>query len=59
MPLTWSHLTLTRRYVAFVSDEDHVLALDAPIKGARAEFLRDSDRKVVWLRIGGRILRRV
>jgi CubicO group peptidase (beta-lactamase class C family) len=44
--------------LAFVSD-DHVLALDAPIKGARAEFLRDSDGHLLWFRIGGRVHRRV
>jgi hypothetical protein len=44
---------------AFVQDEDHILALDQPIKGARAEFLRDADGGIVWLRIGGRIHKRV
>ena len=44
--------------LAFVSD-DHVLALDEPIKGARAEFLRDSDGHLVWFRVGGRVHKRV
>jgi CubicO group peptidase (beta-lactamase class C family) len=44
--------------LAFVRDEDHILALDQPIKGARAEFLRDADGGIVWLRIGGRIHKR-
>jgi CubicO group peptidase (beta-lactamase class C family) len=45
--------------LAFVHDEDHILALDQPIKGARAEFLRDADGGIVWLRIGGRIHKRI
>jgi CubicO group peptidase (beta-lactamase class C family) len=45
--------------LAFVQDEDHILALDQPIKGARAEFLRDADGGIVWLRIGGRIHKRI
>jgi CubicO group peptidase (beta-lactamase class C family) len=44
--------------LVFVSD-DNVLALDAPIKGARAEFLRDSDGHLIWFRIGGRVHKRV
>lgn len=38
--------------------EDRVLVLDAPMKGARGEFLRGDDGAIVWLRAGGRIHRR-
>jgi CubicO group peptidase (beta-lactamase class C family) len=44
--------------LAFVRG-DHVLALDEPIKGARAEFLRDPDGHLVWFRIGGRVHKRI
>jgi len=38
---------------------DRILALDAPIKGTRAEFLRDTSGHVIWFRIGGRIHKKV
>lgn len=38
--------------------EDRVLVLDAPMKGARCEFLRDANGGISWLRAGGRIHRR-
>jgi CubicO group peptidase (beta-lactamase class C family) len=40
-------------------EEDRVLALDEPIKGTRAEFLRDTSDQVIWFRIGGRIHKKV
>jgi CubicO group peptidase (beta-lactamase class C family) len=33
-------------------------ALDPPLKGARAEFLRDATSAIIWLRIGGRLTSR-
>ena len=38
---------------------DAVVALDPPLEGARADFLRGANGELVWLRWGGRILRRV
>ncbi len=38
--------------------QDEVIALDEPFKGTRGEFLRDPDRIITWLRIGGRVNRR-
>jgi len=35
--------------------EDRAVALDPPMKDALAEFLRDADGNVVWLRAGGRV----
>lgn len=32
--------------------EDHVIALDPPMKGSRGEFLRDDAGRVVWFRWG-------
>ncbi len=37
---------------------DRVVALDGPMEGATAEFLRDNDGAIEWLRMGGRIQRR-
>jgi CubicO group peptidase (beta-lactamase class C family) len=37
---------------------DRVIALDGPLQGARGEFLRNPDGKLVWLRIVSRIQRR-
>jgi CubicO group peptidase (beta-lactamase class C family) len=44
--------------LALVGD-DRILALDEPIKGTRAEFLRDAGGQVIWFRIGGRIHKKV
>lgn len=38
--------------------EDHAVALDAPMKGSRGEFLRDAEGAIAWFRWGGRIHRR-
>jgi CubicO group peptidase (beta-lactamase class C family) len=35
--------------------EDRIVGLEAPYRGARAEFLRRSDGSLAWLRIGGRL----
>ena len=40
-------------------EQDQILATDGPLKDARGEFLRGPDGKIAWLRIGGRIHRRV
>lgn len=37
---------------------DQVVALDAPLKGNRGEFLRGPDDAITWFRWGGRIHRR-
>ena len=39
-------------------EHDQVVALDPPFKGGQGEFLRDKNGKIVWLRFGGRIMRR-
>ncbi len=39
--------------------EDRVVGLDEPYKDARGEFLRGPDGRVAWLRVGGRLHRRV
>ncbi len=39
--------------------EDRVLALDPPYKDTRAEFIRDEQGAVAWLRFGSRVHRRV
>ncbi len=44
--------------VAF-SDVDRVVVLDPPYKDQRAEFIRDENGQVVWLRFGSRVHRRV
>jgi CubicO group peptidase (beta-lactamase class C family) len=41
--------------VAFIG-KDLLIALDGPLKDARAEFLRDAAGKIVWMRAGGRLL---
>jgi len=43
--------------VAFIG-KDLLEALDPPLKGARAEFLRDATGVILWLRIGGRLTSR-
>jgi hypothetical protein len=37
---------------------DCLVMLDEPLKGARAEILRDEAGRIVWLRAGGRVHRR-
>ncbi len=44
--------------LAFV-DDDHVLALDPPIQGRQADFLRDAEGRIIWLRLGGRLHKRI
>jgi hypothetical protein len=39
--------------------EDTIVALDPPFKGTRGEFLRDANGEIAWLRMGGRIARRM
>lgn len=46
-----TRLTLTER-------KDILKALDAPYTGSLAEFLRDEQGKIVWMRQGGRIHRK-
>ncbi len=43
--------------LAFIAP-DRVIGLDAPMKEARSEFLRDDAGAIVWYRNGGRLLRR-
>ena len=38
---------------------DQIVVLNDPLKDTRAEFLRDDAGEIVWLRLGGRVLRRV
>jgi hypothetical protein len=38
---------------------DLAYVADGPSKGATAEFLRDADSGIVWLRMGGRVHRRI
>jgi len=40
-------------------DEDRVIGLDEPYKGARGEFLRDAGQLLAWFRMGGRVHRRL
>jgi len=40
-------------------DEDHIVGLEEPFKGALAQFLRNPDGSIAWLRIGMRIHRSV
>jgi CubicO group peptidase (beta-lactamase class C family) len=35
--------------------EDRAVGLDAPMKDSRAEFLRNPEGEVAWLRVGGRV----
>jgi CubicO group peptidase (beta-lactamase class C family) len=44
-------------HVAFIG-KDLLEALDPPLKGARAEFLRDTSGSIIWMRIGGRLTSR-
>jgi hypothetical protein len=37
---------------------DRIIVLEGPEKGARGEFLRESDGSIGWLRFGGRLHRR-
>jgi CubicO group peptidase (beta-lactamase class C family) len=37
---------------------DRIVGLEAPFKGAVAEFVRDEQRRIAWLRFGGRLARR-
>jgi CubicO group peptidase (beta-lactamase class C family) len=39
--------------------EDRAVALEPPYKDARIEFLRDPEGEVAWLRVGGRVHRRL
>jgi CubicO group peptidase (beta-lactamase class C family) len=41
--------------VAFIT-KDLLVALDPPLKDARAEFLRDDSGAIIWMRTGGRLL---
>ena len=43
--------------LAFIAP-DRVIGLDAQMKGARAEFLRDETGAIIWYRNGGRLARR-
>ncbi|HVU14223.1 MAG TPA: serine hydrolase domain-containing protein [Phototrophicaceae bacterium] len=36
---------------------DHIVILDPPLEGSRAEFLRGADGKIEWFRVNGRIHR--
>ena len=38
-------------------DEDHIVGLEEPFKGALAQFLRNPDGSIEWLRIGMRVHR--
>ncbi len=38
-------------------DADKIIALDAPFKGSRGEFLRNSDGSIAWFRFGSRVHR--
>jgi CubicO group peptidase (beta-lactamase class C family) len=38
--------------------DERVIGLDAPYKGARGEFLRDANGDIEWFRFGGRIAKR-
>jgi hypothetical protein len=38
---------------------DRVVALDGDLKGSRGDFLRDEDGTLSWLRIFGRVARRI
>jgi CubicO group peptidase (beta-lactamase class C family) len=38
---------------------DRFLALDEPMKDARGEFLRDAASRIVWMRFGGRVHKRL
>jgi CubicO group peptidase (beta-lactamase class C family) len=38
--------------------DDRIVGLEAPFKGAAAEFVRDDERRIAWLRFGGRLARR-
>ena len=40
--------------VAFIG-KDLLIALDPPLKDARAEFLRDDASAIAWVRTGGRL----
>jgi CubicO group peptidase (beta-lactamase class C family) len=44
--------------LAFTS-RDELVVLDGPAKGGTAQLLRDDDGRIVWLRAGGRLHRRV
>lgn len=39
--------------------KDRLIATDAPSKGARAEIIRKADGTIGWIRVGGRVARRV
>jgi hypothetical protein len=42
-----------------LAGHDWLVMRDEPLKGARAEILRDKDGRIEWLRAGGRVHRRV
>ena len=41
-----------------VLEDDGIVALDSPFKGARGECIRNPDGSIAWLRFGGRIGKR-
>jgi hypothetical protein len=43
--------------IAFIG-KDLLIGLDGPLKDSRAEFLRDANGAIVWMRGGGRLLTR-
>jgi CubicO group peptidase (beta-lactamase class C family) len=44
---------------AALCGEDKLVVLDEPMKGNRGEFLRDQAGKIEWLRLGGRVHRKI
>jgi hypothetical protein len=39
--------------------KDRLIAVEGPAKGARAEIIRQPDGSIGWIRVGGRVSRRV
>jgi len=46
-------------YEALFSSEDRWFVAEGPYKGMVGHFIRDADGDVVWLRVGGRLARRI
>jgi hypothetical protein len=44
---------------AALCEVDRILVLDEPMKGNQGEFLRSTSGEVAWLRLGGRVHRRL
>lgn len=52
-------VSLWRPSVVDLIDEDQIILLEGPMKSSRGEFIREKDGTIGWLRMGGRIHKRL